>query len=102
MESTDSPLEVDLVGGHVVGTDLVVDAAAAPPDSGHHVITGLEFGDVGADGLDAAEVLVAHDQEVVALGRRAVLGGIDLFVGAVHATAQQAHQHAATVRHLIH
>ena len=46
----------------------------------------------GPDRLDPPEALVAGHEEAVSLGRSAVLGGVDLLVGAVHADAQHLHE----------
>jgi hypothetical protein len=84
----DATLEVDIVGRHIVGADAVIDAAARSPHRGHDEVTRPEFGHVRADGFDLAEVLVADDQEVVALRRLTVLGGVDLLVRAVDAALE--------------
>src|SRR5205085_9492750 len=53
--------------------------------------------DVRPDLLDDAEALVAGDEEVVARGRGAVFGRVDLLVGPVDADAQHPDLHAAAV-----
>ena len=101
VQTADAALEVFVVGGHVVGADLVVDAAAGPPHRGDHVIAGLELGDVGADRFHLPEALMSDHEKVVAVGSGAVFGGIDFLVGAVDADLQDADQHAASVGHIV-
>ena len=45
----------------------------------------------------SSKTFVPDDQEIVARRGLAILGGVDLFVGAIDAHAQDAHQHATTV-----
>ena len=97
----DAALVVRVVGGHVVGADQVIDALAGAAHGGDDVVAGLHFGDIRPDGFDLAEALVADDQEVVSGRRRAVFGGVDFFVGSVHADAQNLYQHATAVGNLI-
>ena len=63
----DAALEVDVVGGHVLEADRVVDARAGPADAGDHDRPGLDVARHVRPHLDhAAERLVAGDQVVVA------------------------------------
>ena len=101
MAAADAALEVHLVRGHVVGTDLVVDAGASASHGRNDVVTRRDLAHVRTDGLHSAEVFMADRQKVVAVRSGAVFAGIDLLIGAVDAAAQQAHQHPAAVRHLV-
>src|SRR2546430_4511174 len=85
----DPALEVDVVGREVLEADLPVDRRARPPHARDDVAAGADrVGHVRPDLDDAAEVLVPDDEEVVAGRRVAVLGLVDLLVGAVDADAQ--------------
>ena len=94
MPQVDPPLVVHVVRRHVVGADPVVDARAGPADGRHHVVARRQLGHVGPDRLHPAEALVAGHEKVVARRRGAVLGRVDLLVGAVHADPQHLDQHA--------
>ena len=97
MQQIDAALVVGIVGGHVVGADEVVDTLAGPAYGRYHVIAGLQLADIGADFFHHTKAFVAGDQKIVAFRRRAILCRIDLFVSAIHAHAQHAHQHSAPI-----
>ena len=64
----------------------------------HDVITRFHFSHVWANCFNLSKTLVTDDQKIVSRRRLAVLGGVDLFVRAIDADAQHAHQHAASIR----
>ena len=101
MHLVDAALPVDVVGGQVLAADGVVDALARAAHRRHHVIARLEVPDVGTHALDHAEALVAQHQDLLARWRRAVLGGVDLAVGAVDADPQHLHQHAVATGNVV-
>jgi hypothetical protein len=94
----DAVLEVAVVGGHVGRVDVVVQAGAGAAYPGHHMVAGGELGDRRPGLLDDTEALVAEDQVVVPVRGGAVLGGVNLPVGAVQPDAQDPHEDAAAVR----
>ena len=98
----DPALEVDVVGGHVVGADQVVEARARPADGGHDVVAGLHLGHVLPDRLDPAEPFVADDQEVMPVGGGAVLRRVDLLVRPVDADAQDLDEDAPAAGDVVH
>ena len=57
--------------------------------------------DIGTDGLDDAQALVADDQEVVAVWRTTVLAAGDLLVRPIDAAAQDPDQHAGPVSNVL-
>src|SRR5437763_16770092 len=84
----DATLVVDIVRGHVVGADHVVDTAAWATNRGDDVVTGLEFGNVRPNLFDATETFMPDDEELVSWRGGAVFRRIDFFVGSVHAYAK--------------
>src|SRR5581483_7005224 len=101
MPQVDPPLVVGIVGRHVVRADQVVNAIAGAAHGGNDVVSRFQFRDFRSDGLYLPESFVANDKELVARRRSTIFGGIDFFVGAVYAYAQDLHQHSTTVRNLI-
>jgi hypothetical protein len=101
VQQVDAALAVRLVGGHVGEADPVVDSVSRTPDRRHHVIAGYNVANVRPDLEHAPEGLVARHQEVVALGRRPVLGVVDLLVRPVHPDPQDLYEHAASVRYIL-
>ena len=97
----DAALVVDVVGGHVVGADEVVNTLAGAAHGGDDIVAGLHFGDIRPDRFDLAKAFVADDEVIVSGRRCAVFGGVDFFVGAVNADAQNFYQYAAAVWNLI-
>src|SRR6266571_2366690 len=93
--------KVSVIGSHVIGANLVINTGTGPAHGGYHVIVGVELGDVGADRFHSSEAFVADDEEVVPLWRGTVLCGVDLFVCAIHANAQDFNQHAAAVGDIV-
>ena len=87
MAEVDAPLEVGIIRGHVIGTDQVINASSGPAHCCHDIIPRLQLGHVRANGFDAAESFMANHEEVETGRSRAVLSGIDFFVGAVDAHA---------------
>src|SRR5271165_2670783 len=49
VQPADATLKVLIVGGHVVGADLVVEAIARAAHGSHYVLAGLELGDIRAN-----------------------------------------------------
>src|SRR5262249_30680573 len=94
--------EVSVVGGHVVGADKVIQTAARPANRGDNVVPRAEFGDVRPDGFNATKSFVTNHKVVVSGRCRAVLGGIDFSIGSVNSDAQDLHQDAAPVQHLVY
>jgi len=78
-----------------------IDARSGPPHRGHGVVAGLQACDVRPHGLDAADALVAQDEEAIAGRRRAVLRGVALAVGAVDAEPEDLHEDAAAAGHAL-
>src|SRR5207248_893274 len=66
-----------------------------------HVVSGLELRDVRTNRFDAAETFMSDDQIIESRRRSAVFCGIDLFVGAVHADAQDFDENASAVLYLV-
>ena len=97
MPKVDPALEVLAVGRHVLQADRVVEAPSGTPDGRDHEVAGSQEGDIWSNGFDLAEALVANDQEVIPLGRRAVFSRVDFAVGAVHADPKDLDQDAAAV-----
>src|SRR5262249_15643370 len=101
MPAADAALEVDRVGGHVVCADLVVDAGASAADCGNNVVARRKLAYVRPDGLHAPEVFMTDREKIESIRSGAVLGGIDLFIGAVDAAAEQPDEHAAAIRDFV-
>src|SRR5262249_4525513 len=85
MAQVDAALVVDIVRGHVVGADLVVDTVTRPTHGGHDVVARTKLSHVGPHGFYPSEALVPDDQEVISRGRCPVFRGVDLLVGSVNA-----------------
>src|SRR5207247_3182458 len=56
---------------------------------------------VRSSGLDSSKTSMTEHEEVIAWRRRAIFGGIDFFVGSVHANAQHFHKDATAIRDLV-
>ena len=97
MAQVDAALEVDVVGGHIVLADGVIDAVSRATDGGDDVVARSQPRDVRSDPLHPAETLVTDDQEVVALRGLTILGGVDLLVGSVDSHTKNCDQHSAPV-----
>ena len=96
MSQIDAALVIDLVGGHVLQANLIVDAAAGAAHAGddkHAWPNG--GGHVGANADDLPKVFVAGDEEVGPLRRLPILGLVDFAVSAIDAHAQHLDQYAA-------
>src|SRR5271167_3438542 len=72
VQTADATLEVLIVGGHVVGADLVVEAISRAAHRSHYVIAGFELGDIGANLFHLSEALMPNHQKLIAVGRCAV------------------------------
>src|SRR5579872_4259931 len=90
---------LDSALGKVAGIAKVLAAATAgeargmragTADSQHHQVAWLCFGYFAAGLGDLTERFVADDQMVAAVGRRSVLEGNDLAIGAAHAHLEDA------------
>jgi hypothetical protein len=97
----DSSLVVDVLTGHVVLADLIVEAAAGAADRRHHIIARHELRNVVADFQHPAETFVTDHEKVVTGRRLAIFRCVDLFVRAIDADAQHLHQDATSVRDLM-
>ena len=62
----DTAFEVRVIGGHIVRTDLIVDASSRTAHSRNDVVAGLKLRYIAADSFHLAEAFVTQDQEVVA------------------------------------
>ncbi len=99
----DAPLEIHVVGGHVLQADQVIEAVAGSAHRRDDVVPGLDgTWDVEANLVHLTEVLVPGDEEVRPLWRLRILGLVDLPVSAVHANAQHPHQDTAPVWYVHH
>src|SRR5262249_61673032 len=56
--AADATLEVDLVGGHVVCADLVVNTGASAADRGNHIVARRQLAYLRPDGLHTPEVFM--------------------------------------------
>src|SRR6185437_15900983 len=96
VQQVDAALVIDLVGGHVLQTNLVVDALAGAAHAGDDKHAGPDgAGHVGANADHLPKVFVAGDEKVGAIRRLPILGLVDFAVGAIDAHAQHLDQHAA-------
>ena len=101
MEPVDAPLQ-GLVGGHVLHPDQVVHRVAGPPHRRHDECPRTQPArDVRTDLDDSTQVLVADDQEVVALRCRAEERLDDLPVGSVDAYADDLDERAPAARDVV-
>src|SRR5690242_8576729 len=98
----DAALVVDVIGGHVIGSDKVVDALTGATYGGDDVVAGLHFGDIRPDSFHLSETFVADDEKVVSGRCCAVFRSIDLLVGTIDADAENFYQDSAAVWNLIH
>jgi hypothetical protein len=101
MAQVDAALVVDVVGGHVIGADQVIDTLAGPAHGGDDIVVGSQFGHVRAYGFHAAEAFVADDQEIVSWRGGAVFGRVDFLVGTVHTDTKNLYQYSPAVGDLV-
>ncbi len=87
MPEINPPLEVSVVGRHVIRANLVVEAPTGAAHGQGYIISRFELSDIRPYGFDTPKTLVADDQIIVPGRGCAILGGVYLFVGAVHAHA---------------
>ena len=90
VEQIDAPLAYDVVGGEVLAPDAVVEAGTRSADGRDDEVAERDRADGWPDGLDAADVLVAEDEVVVARRCRAEVCLDDLAIRAVDADLEDA------------
>jgi len=75
--------------------------ASRTADRRCHEIAGLQIRDVGADGGNATDALVADDEKIATRRRFAVEPGVNLLVGAVDTHMNRFKEDAAAIRYFI-
>jgi hypothetical protein len=89
----DAALLVRAFMAHVVLARLARVTLARPPHRRHHQVAGSEALHLPAHLFDNAEVLVAEDQVLIAVGRLSVEPMVDFGVGAAEPDANHLHRH---------
>ena len=97
----DAPLEVGIVGGHVVRADQVIETSPRSPNCGDDIISRLQLSHIRTNRFHPAETFMSDDQKVVSRRSCAVFCGIDLFVGAIHSDAKNSNQHSSPIGNLV-
>src|SRR5262249_42108238 len=92
----DAPFEVDVVGGHILQPDPVVNAETRPAHHGHDVVPGNKLRYAWSDLFHAAEALMPYHEKIETLWSGAVLGCVDFLVGTVHTDAKDLYQNSAS------
>src|SRR5262249_21076454 len=91
VKEIDAAFVVGLVCGHVVSADEVIDTFPRTADRGYNKVTGFQLAHIWAYLLHHPKAFMTRDQKVISLRSASVFGGIDFFVGAINAHAQNAH-----------
>ncbi len=96
VQRIDAALKIDIIGGHVLQADLVIDTLSRAAYTCHDIRSRSNgIRNMWTDPHHLAKVPVTRDEEVTALRGHAVFGLIDFFIGAVNAHAQNLHQYTA-------
>ena len=102
MQQVDAAFIVGLVDGHVIMTDLVVDAVSRPPHRGGYIVARLQLGDTVSHLHHPPEALVANDEEIIAGRSAAIFSRVDLLVGTVDSNLENLDKNSTPVGNCIY